>query len=76
MLSGIVPSSSLLPLLNATILARDVANERSTVMTPAGVEEVALTVAHEHGMQATVISGQALVDAGLLLFHAVGKAAM
>lgn len=59
----------------ATVFARDVANERSNVMTPARVEEIASEVARERGLEMTVLRGDELLSQGLRLFHAVGQCA-
>ena len=57
------------------MFARDIANDRSDVMTPAEVEAAARTVAGAHGLTLTVLEGDALIAHGLRLFHAVGQAA-
>jgi hypothetical protein len=57
------------------VLARDVANERSDVMTPAAVQSIASDIAAEHGFPMTVLVGDELLAGGLNLLHAVGRAA-
>ena len=51
------------------------ANERSNVMTPQRVEDLAREVADSHGMGVTVLAGEELLAKGLRMFHAVGQAA-
>ena len=60
-------------LAEGTIFARDLVNERADEMHPARLEAVALAVAAEAGARTHVLSGEALLPAGLHLLHAVGQ---
>lgn len=62
-------------LAEATIFARDVANERADEMHPAKMEAVARAVAAEIGAEVHVVSGDDLLTNGLHLMHAVGQSA-
>ena len=62
-------------LCDASVFARDIANERADSMTPKHIHDVALAVARDHGMQVYELVGQQLLDNGLNMLHAVGKAA-
>jgi leucyl aminopeptidase len=72
---GCKPNEPLISKLEATLLARNVANERADIMNPQAIEDIARDLATKHGLKITVVAGNELLDRGMNLFHAVGQAA-
>lgn len=72
---GVTPNDPLVTKLEATLIARNVANERADTMNPQAIEDIARDLAGQHGLKITVISGGELLERGMHLFHAVGQAA-
>lgn len=62
-------------LADATIFARDLANERADELHPARLEAVARAVAAEASADVFVCAGEDLLAQGLHLLHAVGQSA-
>lgn len=60
-------------LADATIFARDLANERADELHPARLEAVARAVAAEASAEFFVCAGEDLLSQGLHLLHAVGQ---
>jgi leucyl aminopeptidase len=63
-------------LAQATALARDLINIPANDMGPVELEMAAREVAEAFGAEATVVVGDALLDAGYPAVHAVGRAAV
>lgn len=62
-------------LVEASWLARDLVNTPTNDMGPDALHAAAESVAHAHGASFKAIVGEALLDAGFPLIHAVGRAA-
>jgi leucyl aminopeptidase len=62
-------------LVSASWLARDLVNTPTNDMGPEGLHEATETLAHAHHASFKAIVGEALLDAGFPLIHAVGRAA-
>ncbi len=62
-------------LVLASWLARDLVNTPTNDMGPDALHEAAEAVAHKYGATFKAIIGEALLDAGYPLIHAVGRAA-
>jgi leucyl aminopeptidase len=60
---------------HACALARDMVNTPANDMGPLQIETIAREIADQYGAQITVITGDALLDAGYPAVHAVGRAA-
>ena len=58
-----------------TYLARDLGNEPPNVCTPAFLAEQASAIAERHGMSATILDPDAIVEKGFNLLMAVGRGA-
>ncbi|TVQ55160.1 MAG: leucyl aminopeptidase family protein [Rhodobacteraceae bacterium] len=54
--------------------ARDLVNTPANALGPAALEDAAREIAFRHGDRITVTTGDALIEAGLPLIHAVGRA--
>jgi len=61
---------------HACALARDMINTPANDMGPRQVETIAREIAEQHGAQATVITGDGLLEANYPAVHAVGRAAV
>jgi leucyl aminopeptidase len=60
---------------HACALARDMVNTPANDMGPLQIETIAREIAEQHGAQATVITGEGLLEANYPAVHAVGRAA-
>ncbi|SDX37265.1 leucyl aminopeptidase [Ruegeria halocynthiae] len=60
---------------NAEALTRDLVNTPASDMGPEQLQRAAETLAQEYGAGCSVISGEALLDQGFPMIHAVGRAA-
>jgi leucyl aminopeptidase len=60
---------------HACALARDMVNTPANDMGPLQIETIAREIAGQYGAQITVVTGDALLDAGYPAVHAVGRAA-
>ena len=63
-------------LVLASWLARDLVNTPTNDMGPEALQEAAEAVSHKYGATFKAIVGEALLDAGYPLIHAVGRAAL
>ncbi|MBV8684007.1 MAG: leucyl aminopeptidase family protein [Caulobacteraceae bacterium] len=63
-------------LAHACALARDMVNTPANDMGPLQIETIAREIAHQHGAQIEVVTGDALLEAGYPAVHAVGRAAV
>ncbi|MDP3175265.1 MAG: leucyl aminopeptidase family protein [Phenylobacterium sp.] len=61
---------------HACALARDMINTPANDMGPLQIETIAREIAHHHGAQITVITGEGLLEANYPAIHAVGRAAV
>ncbi len=60
---------------HACALARDMVNTPANDMGPLQIETIAREVAEQHGAKISVVTGEALLEAGYPAVHAVGRAA-
>ena len=60
---------------HACALARDMVNTPANDMGPLQIETIGREIAERYGAQVTVVTGDALLDAGYPAVHAVGRAA-
>ena len=70
-----VDSARLTRIADAVTLGRDLINTPANDLDPDALEAAALRVAMQFQAKASVIRGDALLDAGFPLIHAVGRAA-
>ena len=61
---------------HATALARDMVNTPANDMGPLQIETIAREIAKLHGADISVVTGDALLEAGYPAIHAVGRAAV
>ena len=73
-LSASVDRGRVTAIVDAAGLGRDLINTPSNDMGPAELEAAAMAVAAAHGITATSIVGDALLEHGCRLLHAVGRA--
>ncbi|HZE45793.1 MAG TPA: leucyl aminopeptidase family protein [Xanthobacteraceae bacterium] len=74
-LPGNVDGDDLTRIVEGVFLARDLINTPANDMGPSELEDAARTLAGRHGASARAIVGDALIDEGFPLIHAVGRAA-
>jgi leucyl aminopeptidase len=60
----------------ACAMARDMVNTPANDMGPQRIQSLAAEVAEAHGAKMTVVTGDALIEAGYPAVHAVGRAAV
>ncbi|MEM8751601.1 MAG: leucyl aminopeptidase family protein [Pseudomonadota bacterium] len=70
-----VDAARLLTIAEGAYLARDLVNAPANDMGPEGIEAAARELAARHGASVETTTGEALLEAGFPLIHAVGRAA-
>ena len=69
-----VDQESIIHIIKAIWLGRDLINTPASDLGPAELEAAARNLAKEHGAQITTITGDALLDKNFPMIHAVGRA--
>jgi len=74
LLADSLPISPLQSQLDAVYTVRDLINTPANILTPSALAEQAISLAKQHGAEVTHIVGEALIEQGYPLVHAVGRA--